>query len=142
MKHLKNRAEFKSINESLDDLSAIEVGGDALFEVCISAQSGDLQVFIDDYTEHFGSAAEIWMEEERWLKLADIFKTAKDDDRYKFANISGQSDDGDNSELVEYYLDKGWVIFASEQNGDSYDAILFYHPDASRSQKAIKRYDL
>ena len=137
--------EFKKINESIiniedGDMGVNEIDEEEFFELYISAHSGDLDIFREDFAEKFNSAAYIWMSDDKWEDLIKIFDL--NDDRYEFITISGETMDGDNTGEVLSYLEKGWTIFDSDQNGDNYDSILYYHPNASRADNSIKKYSL
>ena len=121
-------------------MSVMEITDEQFFELYVSAHSGDFTLFQEEFVEMFNSAADIWMSDDKWEKLIEIFDL--NDDTYEFITISGTTYDGDNTETVQSYINKGWTIFESEQNDDNYDSILYYHPNASRASNSIKKFSL
>lgn len=81
----------------------------------------ELEDFVSSFADLYGSAADVWMSMENWELLHDLFKKGD----VEFKAVSGISTDGKNDPLVGKLLKSGWLKFEDEQNGDSYDAILY-----------------
>lgn len=85
------------------------------------AKGTDVEAFMEEFAQVYGSAAEIWMGEQDCEKLKKMYAT----DEYEFMCIGGESTAGEDDSKVHSYTSKGWKMFQDEQNGDSYDAILY-----------------
>ena len=85
------------------------------------AKGTDLDDFMTEFGQVYGSAADIWMGEQDQEKLKKFYAS----DKYEFLCLGGESTAGEDDSKVHSYINKGWKMFRDEQNYDSYDAILY-----------------
>lgn len=116
MKHIKLFEQF--VNESLyagDKVKKSDI------KMLIDLAKKDPEEFIEEFAQYYNSACELWMNENDIEKLAKLYAS----DEYKFISLSGETEDGFNDSKTETYINKNWILLASEQNHDNYDSILY-----------------
>jgi hypothetical protein len=77
--------------------------------------------FVEEFAQLYNSACEMWMNEIQQKELQALFYSKK----YKFKCLSGIDKDGYSDSKIDRAMEKGWTMFADEQNGDSYDSIFY-----------------
>lgn len=126
MKHLKTFEDF-SIKDS--ELSSVNEGlskGDKPNKkdhktLLALAKEENNYDFIEEFAQVYNCAAEMWMGEKDIMELKKKYAS----EEYEFITLSGTSEDGSEDSKMEDHLKKGWKLLADEQNGDSYDAVLY-----------------
>jgi len=148
MKYLVNRDKFKTINENNSSLTKTSLDEDDLFELFITANSGDIGLFIEDFDDKYNCNSYDWLkDEEKRENLSKLFITShNNDNNYKFIVLQGIYPDGDNGNEVQKYIRDNWTIFASNDNKvrkyKTYECILYYHPNASRANNSINKFKI
>lgn len=119
MKHIKEFNDF--VNESLFASKKPSAADLAKLMSTSKLTTGEsLEDFKSMFSEYYNTAADMWLDEDRWIELKRMYAAGKDD----FMCIGGESSDGSEDSKMEDARKKGWKIFADEQNYDNYDCIL------------------
>lgn len=111
--------ELLKLQVTNSNLSEAKISVKNQNEIKMAAQEGDLEKFIELYSEFYQSAVEIWGNEQLHKKLMREFKNGK-----QFSSFTFDSTSKTLAASIASYIKKGWTVFAEEDNFDQGEIIF------------------